>query len=214
MGPAGRLPLLLTDHKPFFRIFCTSLSRPYRDRVIVTPVCSTYLAYSHGFQAIDSYLMKNAAGRPYWYSHFTDYYRSVVVCVCAYVRAGCVWLFFTVYSPVFFPLCECGWVGARAMCAVLQWLLTVSSSLFVSVGGWVRAMCVAVLHCLLSLSVGVGVCTRCVYACARVLSTRHAHSSACFLLPGVFATLLCVCLLCGQSDRTRETRDLPEGMCG
>lgn len=47
----------------------------YRERVILTPICSTYLAYSHGFQHIDTFMKKSAAGRPYYYSHYTDYYR-------------------------------------------------------------------------------------------------------------------------------------------
>jgi hypothetical protein len=49
----------------------------YHDRVLVTPVCASFLAHTHGFQITDSFMKRNALGRPYYYSHFTDYYRCV-----------------------------------------------------------------------------------------------------------------------------------------
>jgi hypothetical protein len=57
-------------------------------RVVITPVCASYLAYAHGFQSIDSYMRRNAAGRPYYYSHYTDYYRYVTTWLLQHSRNG------------------------------------------------------------------------------------------------------------------------------
>lgn len=51
------------------------------ERIFVVPICNTWLAEMSGFGHIDVFIKQNAMGRPFYYSHFTDYYRYLLLFV-------------------------------------------------------------------------------------------------------------------------------------
>lgn len=68
-------------HTDYPTVLSKRFYRYFGGRLKAMPLCMSSLAADHGYKSVDNYIRRYAAGRPFGYSHITDYYRYLLLYV-------------------------------------------------------------------------------------------------------------------------------------